>query len=338
MRSPKRLAQSLYNRFKLKANRGPIGVGLIGIGGWGASNAVNIMRSNRFTIHGVYDIQEKTARKFASRYKTKCYNRIVDLLAEPAIQAVCITVPNPYHKELVLAVADAGKHILIEKPLASDPSDCRELGQYCNDKQVILQVGHQMRRDPVFREIKRIVETGMLGRPLFTQGVYTLDRRSRHDWRRDVKSCPGGSMEQLGVHLLDVLAYLLGSPLASQGWVRNIPTRLDNSDWDTVALIFPGEVRATVCTSFSSPEHILLEIFFEEGRLATDGKVLSIVHKEGRRKTYRPRGTSGSMTQFIEFADCIEKGKRPETGSAEAEVVMTVVQSMLSTENVSHHD
>lgn len=332
MRSPQQIIQAIYNTFALKANRGPIGVGLIGIGGWGASNAVSIMRSRRFSIAGVYDIQERVARRFANRFGTQCYDHVDDLLAEPAIQAVCITVPNHFHVDSVKTAANAGKHIFIEKPLASHSNDCRALGQYCEDKQVILQVGHQMRREPVFREIKRILETGDLGRPLYVQGVYTLDRRTRDDWRRDARSCPGGSMEQLGVHLLDVLTYLLGSPLASQDWVRNMPKQSSDPDWSGVSLIFLGEVRASICTSFSSPNHMGLEMFFEEGRLATDGKTISIASKNRKLKTYRPHGTSGSVSQFVEFADCIELGKQPETGATEAAVVMAAVQSMLSTE------
>ncbi|GAF83379.1 unnamed protein product, partial [marine sediment metagenome] len=292
MRNPQQIIQAIYNRFALRANGGPIGIGLIGIGGWGVSNAVSIMRSRRFNIAGVYDIQKEVAHRFANRFTTKCYGQIDDLLAEPAIQAVCITVPNHFHVDLVKTAADAGKHIFIEKPLASHPNDCRALGQYCEDKKVILQVGHQMRRDPVFREIKHILETGDLGRPLFAQGVYTLNRRTRDDWRWNPESCPGGSMEQLGVHLLDVLAYLLGSPLSSQGWARNIPTYSDEPDWGYISMSFVHGVNATVSTSFSSPSHLCFEVFFERGRLATDGKTLSVASKEGGLKTYRPRGTS----------------------------------------------
>ena len=155
MHNLKQIRHRLYNRFALKANRGSIGIGLIGIGGWGATNAISIMKSTRFSINGVYDIHEELARKFASRYNTKWYCNLTELLADPGIEAVCITVPNPFHKDLVLAAADAGKHIFIEKPLASHSEECRGIGQYCTNKQVVLQVGHQMRWEPVFQQIGR---------------------------------------------------------------------------------------------------------------------------------------------------------------------------------------
>ena len=316
----------------LKANRGPIGLGLIGVGGWGGANAANIMRSGRFNVLGVNDIQEEAARRFANRFKTKRYEDLEALLAESAIQAVCITVPNPHHSELVKLAADAGKHIFIEKPLASHPDSCGELGRYCEDRGVLLQVGHQTRREPAFREIKALLESGELGCPLYAQGIYTMDRRSRKDWRTDAKACPGGSMEQLGVHLIDVLIYLLGAPLESEGWARNIPTSSDEADWGAVILRFPGNVRAEVCTSFSSPKHMRLEMFLEKGCLVTEGKTIEVKYVDGGSKMLRPRGISGAVSQFQEFADCIKQEKKPETGAKESAIVMAAVHSMLSGE------
>src|SRR5680860_311951 len=185
MRSTRHIAHALYDRLALKANHGPIGIGLIGIGGWGMSNATNIMRSRRFNIVGVHDIQQAAAQKFSERFRTAFYKDIGTLLCASSLDAVCITVPNPYHPELVMAASDSGKHIFIEKPLASLPEDCLILGQHCHEKGLVLQVGHQMQREPVFRTIASILDRGDLGSPLFAQGVYALNRRGRSDWRSD---------------------------------------------------------------------------------------------------------------------------------------------------------
>ena len=319
---------AIHNRFTLKADRGPIGIGLIGIGGWGASNAASIMHSRRFTIIGVHDIRKEAAAKFAGRFHTKCHTHIDELMAEPGMQAVCITTPNAFHADMVRAAANAEKHIFIEKPLASNPDDCRKLGQYCKSRQVILQVGHQMRRDPVFREIKRILDSGVLGRPLFAQGVHALDRRSRDDWRKDAGACPGGSMEQLGVHLIDTLIYLFGSPVASQGWVEDIHSRAENLDWRHVSISFKTNIHGAISTSFSAPQHLQLELYFDGGRLVTDGQKLQISRGGTDSKTMTPKGIPGSVAQFAEFADCIEQRTAPETGAPEAAAVMEVVQSI----------
>lgn len=330
MHTVKTVIAAVKDRVVLRPTSGALGIGLIGIGGWGAVNAANIMRTRRFTVLGVHDIKTDVAKRFSDRFHVKHFASVEDVLSESTIQAVCITVPNNLHPDLVRAAADAGKHVFVEKPLASDPLRCRELGKHCTRRQVVLQVGHQMRRDPVFREIKRIVASGLLGAPLYVQGVYTLDRRTRDDWRRDSNVCPAASMEQLGVHLLDCLVYLFGHPLASCGWAQNIPMRSSSPDWGGVLLTFPNGVKALIGTSFFVPSHMSLEMFFANGRLATDGRAIRIVRRNGTMRSYKPTGERGDVLQFVEFADCIEHARQPETGAEEAAVVMEAVQSMFS--------
>ena len=328
--TPAMIGNALLNRFTLKANRGSIGIGLIGVGGWGTTTATNVMRCRRFNIFGVYDKREQTACRFADRFNTKYVETIDELLVNPNIQAIAATVPNQFHEEVVRAVADAGKHIFIEKPLASSPETCRELGKYCQEKGVVLQVGHQMHREPLFCEMKRILEDGDLGKPLYAQAVYTLDRRSRDDWRQDADVCPGGSMEQLGVHLIDVLFYLFGLPLTMHGWAKNIPRRSDEPDWGCVSLSYMHNVRAVLSTSFSSPKYMRLEVFFDGGHLVTDGQTLWIYRSGSNTRKIRPKGLAGGVAQFIEFADCIELGREPETGATRAAAVMDAVHSIYS--------
>ena len=330
MMTPFKLYQGLYNRLTLKAHRGPIGIGLIGVGGWGAANARNIMRCRRFDICGVYDKYSQSAHRFASRFGTQCFEQMDEMLAADDIQAIAATVPNHFHAVVVKLAADAGKHIFIEKPLASSPDLCRDLGEYCRDKGVILQVGHQVYREPVYCEMKRIIDSGVMGRPLYAQAVYTLARRTRDDWRQDVNSCPGGSMEQLGVHLIDVLIHFFGVPSQTQGWAENIPRTSDKADWGSVLLSFDHNVHASISTSFSSPSHMRLDVFFEGGNISTDGEVLLITRSGTNARRVKPRGLPGGVVQFMEFADCIEFGNNPEIGALQAAAVMDVVRSIYS--------
>lgn len=197
-----------------------------------------------------------------------------------------------------------------------------------------MQVGHQVHLEPIFSEIKRILESGVLGVPLYAQSVYTLDRRFRNDWRQDADACPGGSMEQLGVHLIDVLLYLFGQPIDSHGWAENIPRVSDVPDWGFVSLAFNHGFHATISTSFSSPNHMHLEVFFDGGHLATDGKALRISRAGSKERKIIPKGLAGGVAQFIEFADCIEYGKEPEIGATQAAAVMDIVRSIYSGKEV----
>lgn len=328
MHTPREILTALHDRCTLRARRGPIGIGLIGVGGWGASNAASIMRSRRFTIIGVCDVQQDVARRFARRYKTQYFACLEEMLADPGVQAVCISVPNPLHGALVRAAASTGKAVFIEKPLASTPGECREIGAYCAERSVLLQVGHQMRLEPAFQAVKSRLAAGKLGTPIFAQGIYTLPRQHDDGWRADPAQCPGGSMEQIGIHLIDVLVHLFGTPLASAGWARNIPRQEAGPDWGHVSIEFPNEVRAEVSASFSAPAHREVVVFCERGILATDGRQLTITERGAAARRERPRGLSGAVAQFVAFADSIELERPVKTGAADAVAVTNVIQSM----------
>lgn len=331
MRNPTQLIRAVHDRLTLRASGGSIGVALVGVGGWGASNAASIMRSRRYTIRGVFDVQPAQSANFCKRFGTARYDSLEQLLQAPEVQAVCLTTPNPYHVELVKACADAGKHIFVEKPLASLPEDCAELGRYCRDRSVLLQVGHQMRQEPAFREMKRLLDSGVFGTPLYAQGICALERRQREDWRSDRRACPGGSMEQLGIHLVDALLYLLGAPCSSNGWRRNDADGGSKLDWTAVSMTFENQARATVSASFSAPQRTSLELFLERGRLLMDGPHLWTARDSGPLRRVKLAGERGAIRQFKAFADSIETGKAPETGAAEAQAVMTVIQSVHGT-------
>lgn len=324
----KNIYGALYNRLTLKSDRGSIPIGLIGVGGWGAANAVNIMRSQRFNICGVYDKNRDIAQLFANRFRVKCYDQIDALLHDHDIHAVVISVPNQFHAGIVKMAADAGKDVFIEKPLASGFETCLELGRYCEEKQVILQVGHQMHQEPLFCRIKEIVENKSLGHSRYVQIVYTLDRRSRNDWRQNAEFCPGGSMEQLGVHFIDVLLNIFGVPKKVQGWAENIPPISKKPDWGGVSLSFAENVHAAISTSFSVPGYLRFEIFFSDGYLITDGKNLWFGESVRKLKKEKPKGFAGGVVQFVEFADCIEQSKAPQVGAAQAASIMKIVQSV----------
>lgn len=331
MRNPTQFIRAVHDRLTLNATGGSIGIALVGIGGWGAANAANIMRSRRFTVRGVYDVQPTQSANFCKRFGTTPYDSLGQLLMVPEVQAVCLTTPNPYHVELVKACADAGKHIFVEKPLASLPEDCAELGRYCRDRGVLLQVGHQMRQEPAFREMKRLLESGTFGRPLYAQGVCALERRQREDWRSDRRACPGGSMEQLGIHLVDALVYVFGPPGSFSGWRRCEKDGGPKLDWTTVSMTFENQVRATVSASFSAPRRTSLELFLERGRILTDGQRLWTASESGQLRRSKLVMERGAVLQFKAFADSIATGRAPETGAAEAQAVMTVIQSVHGT-------
>ena len=324
----KNVYSAFYNRYILKPNAGDIRVGLIGIGGWGAHNAISIMKSGRFNVVGVYDVNKTELERFSNKYRVRCHENLKSILCDKSIKAVCITVPNHLHEKFVMAAAEAGKAIFIEKPLASSPEECDALYSYCLNKQVVLHVGFQMRHDPVFKAIKHVLLSEQLGVPIFAQGISTMPRQNRKDWRSNPETCPGGSMEQLGIHLIDLLVYFFGPAVEHDGWATNIPKKDDGPDWGAVALKFSGNLDAMVFSSFSTSFQFELRVFCTDGVLFTDGKKIKIT-KKNEVKIKKPKGVAGGVEQFNAFADAIEQSLIDNETALQSYSTMSSIQSMV---------
>ncbi len=322
----KKYWNAIISRLTLRARRGPVSMGIVGVGGWGLHNAVAVMRARRFTVRQVCDVRREVAQSFAERYGTEWCVQYQDLLARTDISCVALTVPNPLHGTMVRAAADAGKHVFIEKPLSTDAEECRELGRWCQERGVVLMVGHQLRREPALRAMKRILESGQLGRVLFATGLRTIPRPAGN-WRRDPEACPYGSMEQVGTHLIDALVYLFGPAGTGRGTSRNIPFVNEGPEWGFLRLCFADSIWGTVITSYSAPNRLYLEVTGEKGVLIFDGRRLRLI-AQGKSVALPARGLEGSVAQFIEFADCIEGQGRVETDAENSAAVAEAMSLM----------
>jgi len=322
----KKFFKKIYNRLVINPHYGEIGIGLIGIGGWGRKNALEIMRSNEYNVIGIYDVNKALSEQFGKEFNITVFNSYESLLNRIDIEAVAITVPNNYHSEYIYKACEKHKHVFIEKPLTSDPESCKILGNLCDQKDLILFVGHQIRREPVFLEIKKILNKNEIGMPIHVQGINTIKRTTPNDWRNDRSACPGGSMEQLGIHLIDLLIYLFGKPVKKCGWQKNIPYN-GKADWAMISMLFNNDISACISTSFSTINHFELKIFCENGKIIADRSKLMII-TNNKRKIYKPSGISGSRAQFHEFAQCIRTGARPQTDWKVAAEVMEISSSI----------
>lgn len=316
----------VYSRVTLRAQKGDIGIGLVGVGGWGMHNAVAVMRSGRYSIRAVTSVPNSQAQAFARRYKVDWHASLEELLARTDIEAVALTIPNPLHPYMVRASADAGKHIFVEKPLASDAEECQVLGEYCRQRNVILTVGHQVRRQPAFRQIKKILSSGQLGTPVYAKGIRAICRKVK-DWRQDAQACPKGSMEQLGIHMVDAMIYLFGSPESCEGRCYNIPFQKSGAEWGQVTLHFPHNVTGTVVSSFSAPNRFAFSIHCQNGTLEYNGQLLRLESPEGICNL-PISGVDGSVAQFLEFADCIKNNTQPETDAMAAQIAVAAISHM----------
>lgn len=191
-----------------------LGIGIIGVGLWG-ENHVKIYKDNpHCRIIGVSDINEKRAEEIAKKYNIKIWSKNYStLLDNKEIDIVSITVPDFAHYEPVCQAAEAKKHILVEKPLATDLEEAKKMVQICQKNKVKMMVNFSNRWNPSFVHVKNAINTGELGQVLHSfiklnDTIFVPTTMLK--WSRKTNV-----VFFIGSHAIDLLCWLMSSNVES---------------------------------------------------------------------------------------------------------------------------
>lgn len=183
-----------------------ISAAVIGYGGMGGWHTEKIQQLPGIELIGIYDILDERC-KVSEKKGIKAYCSREALLADERIDLVTVATPNDFHKEIVIAALEAGKHVICEKPVAMNSADLEEMIAVA-DKTGKLFTVHQNRRwDEDYLCAKHILDNNLLGRVYNIESRVQGDRGIPGDWRNR-KEQGGGMVLDWGVHLLDQILML----------------------------------------------------------------------------------------------------------------------------------
>jgi len=178
-------------------------VGVIGVGYWGKKLVDEFTKVEEASLIGVSDLDEKNLQFCAERYGVR--NGFMDyrqLLAQKDLHAVGIAVPNSMHYEVCRDALEAGKHVLVEKPITLNSSEGRKLVKLADKKKLTLSVGHIFRFNNALSEVKR-----MIGKENHFGKLYVMEL----NWHNLEKAFPDRDvLWDLAPHMFDIQNYLLG--------------------------------------------------------------------------------------------------------------------------------
>jgi predicted dehydrogenase len=185
--------------------------GFIGAGTMGTIHMETFRQIPGVELTAVADVSEARANQVAAEYGVaKAYSDSGRLIADPNVAAVVVSVPNAFHAELAIAALEAGKHVLLEKPMAMNAEEARNVMKAQQASGKTLMIGHQMRWNAEIAEAKRRIEEGKLGRIYYMKAGW-LRRMGIPGWGTAYTSqamMGGGSAVDIGVHMLDLALYL----------------------------------------------------------------------------------------------------------------------------------
>jgi predicted dehydrogenase len=187
---------------------------IVGCGKVGHLHAKALSRLSESVFVAVGDTNLQRAQQFAAEYKVKAYQDVEDMIASSGVEALTVCTPHPLHAEPAIMAANAGVHVLIEKPLASSLQDCDAILNAAKRSGVRIGTTCQRRFYTPCQRIKRAIEEGKLGRPILgsvamygwrDQAYYKSDA-----WRGSWKAEGGGVLVNQAPHQLDLLQWYMG--------------------------------------------------------------------------------------------------------------------------------
>jgi len=311
---------------------------IIGLGWWG-KNLVNAVqdRSERIRfIHGVSK-EPDAAREFAAAHGFELSTELDAALDNPKVEAIVLATPHSLHADQIVQVANAGKPVFCEKPLALVRADAERAVAACRRAGVPIGVGQNKRFWPSMRELVRVVRSGALGRILHIEGHYSNENSSKFfsAWRDDPHETPGAGMTGTGIHLLDAFSALAGP--AREINAQLLTTRPAPDPLDTVAVLFKfengmsgflGAVRAT-------PIYWRVHVFGDAGSAEALGETELVLRMKGakpERSTFEP--IDSLRAELEAFADAAAgRAAYPITPQEMVETIAAFEATIRSLEN-----
>ncbi len=188
-------------------------IGIIGVGGISESHIVGYRTDPDVELYAFCDINEARLQHMGEKYGvTRLFTKKEDLLALPEIDAVSVCTWNSQHAPCTIAALDAGKHVLCEKPMATNEQEAQAMLDAAKRNNRLLMIGFVRRFGNDCKILKDMIDNGTLGELYYSKATYLRRHGNPGGWFGDKSRSGGGPLIDLGVHVLDLTRYLMGNP------------------------------------------------------------------------------------------------------------------------------
>jgi len=305
----------------------------IGLGWWG--NMLASAASKSATVAAGYARSAEARAGFAEKHGARAAADLDEIWTDSDIDGVIIATPHSSRSSLIAAAAAAGKHVFVEKPLALTAVEAYACAAAAGNAGVVLQVGHNKRRQTGHRALKAAIDAGELGQ---IQHIETnisgpvVFKPDLPEWRKQPGELPAGGMTPLGVHMIDTIHYLGGPINRVMAMSRRVSEKLAVDDVTAMLFELDSGALAYLATLMASGPVNTVAVHGTEGNAYTeqDGTLL-FRQKRGEpdRKPSPVEPIDTLADEMAEFVENIRTGKAPETGAPEAVAVVEVLDAII---------
>ncbi len=299
---------------------------------WGVIGAGDIVRrrvapairdSPGCELTAISRARAELARPFAEECGARrWYARWRDLVGDRDLDAVYVATPVAVHAEQTIAAAEAGRHVLCEKPMAMTAAECDRMIAACRASGVKLGVAYYRRFYPAIQRVKAILAAGEIGTPVFAQmnAFEWFDPAADHPrrWLLDPSRAGGGPMMDFGCHRLEVLVNLFGPVRHASGLTANVV--FDRKVEDTAAVLLhfeSGPCAAVAVTHAVGDKQDTFDVFGTRGSLRCaplNAGELRIMVDGHTRLERHPPAVNVHRPLIDDFIEAVATNREPAVG------------------------
>jgi predicted dehydrogenase len=297
-----------------------IKVGLIGGGGIASAHIKGYRaHAGKIGITAVADAVEETAKKRGEELGAAPYTDYQEMLANEELDAVDICLPHHLHRDAIVAAAEAGKHVLCEKPLCLTAEEAADVRKAVTENGVMLMCAHNQLFMPAVAKARELLQGGTIGTVYevrTTDSFYNDFDPSSMGWRASSKTSGGGELIDTGYHPTYLMLHLAGGmPVEATAMLSTHRLKfMEGEDSAQVLIRFDNGVVGQLVTSWAYQPATSTERFSavgELGSLTSDGTTLSYRLRSGETETFEFEPVDTFVAEIGHFADSLAGKQRP---------------------------
>lgn len=326
------------------------GVGVVGCGLIGQKRAKALGTSGKLVACA--DIDMNRAEALARPVGAKAFRDWRELVWSPLVDVVIVATLHDSLAEITLAAAEAGKHVLVEKPAARTAAELVPVMAAAAKHGVKVHVGFNHRYHRSLRKAKEIVESGALGELMFVRARYGHGARLGYEkeWRSNPALSGGGELIDQGPHLIDLSRWFLGEMTEVQGFAHTYFWDMPVDDNGFMLLKTAKKQAAFLHASCTEWKNLFsMEIYGKLGKLDLSGlggsyglekitwyKMLPEMGPPDTTSWEYPMGDDSWAVEIAEFFDDIRLNRAPAAGLADAAAALTIVETIYRESGYDH--
>lgn len=264
-----------------------LGFALIGCGDISEINCTSLQKASGSHLVRVADIDLATAERVAHQFDVPASSSLEEALSDDEVEAVFLSVPHHLHCPMITTAAASGRHVIVEKPIATRSEDALAADASCKEAGVALSVCHPRRYEPKVEHSRKLLADGVIGNLLATNSLFLKVKKDSYwtnaPWRGEIERSGGGVFLMNLIHHLDALQVVSQQQIVKvRGFQATLASTVEVEDTIAAILEFGGGPVGTVtgCSAAPGPTVITDTFIGSEGRIELTKNSVRVVSHE----------------------------------------------------------